>query len=148
MGSLADLTGKRVYLDANVFIYALDDLPPWNVTAAGLLRAAEAGEFGAVTSELTLAECLVKPFQTSSQASVHVYEQTIRPRQWLTVVPISRALLIEAARVRATSAAKLPDAIYIASYRLQHADVFITNDQPLKGVLGVDCSLLSGFALA
>jgi predicted nucleic acid-binding protein len=145
MGSLADLTGKRVCLDANVFIYALDDLPPWNAAAGSLLRAAEAGEFVAVTSELTLAECLVKPFQTGSQASVHVYEQTIRSRRWLTVVPVSREVLIEAARVRATSAAKLPDAIHIASYRLQNANVFVTNDQPLKGALGMNCLLLSEF---
>jgi predicted nucleic acid-binding protein len=44
MGSLADLIGKRVYCDSNVFIYALDDLPPWNSLAASLLSAAEAGE--------------------------------------------------------------------------------------------------------
>ena len=147
MGSLADLAGKRVYLDANVFIYALDDLPPWNVTAAGLLRAAEAGEFAAVTSELTLAECLVKPFHTGSQASVQVYEQTIRPRRWLMVVPVSREVLIEAARVRATSTARLPDAIHIASYRRQNADVFVTNDQPLKGASEVNCLLLSELTL-
>jgi len=143
MGSLADLAGKRVYLDANVFVYALDDLPPWNTVAANLLRAAEQGRFLAITSELTLAECLVKPLQTGSHASVRVYEETIRSRQSLTVVPVSREVLIEAARVRATSTARLPDAIHLASHRLQNADVFITNDQPLRSTLGRDCLLLS-----
>lgn len=143
MATIADLKGKRIYLDANVFIYALDNLPPWNVLSAELLHGAEAGVIAAITSELTLAECLVKPYQTRSQQAVSIYEQTIRPRSWLTIMPVSRVVLIETARIRAASTAKLPDAIHVASFHLQRADVFITNDQPLKSVLGNSCCLLS-----
>lgn len=52
-------------------------------------------------------------------------------------------VLIEAARIRAASAAKLPDAIHIASSSLQAADLVITNDRALKGVLGSKCRTLS-----
>ena len=74
MGSLADLTGRRVYLDANVFIYGLEqNLSPFDQAAGAVLRAVDEGAFEAVTSELTLAECLVKPLQTGSREAVEVY---------------------------------------------------------------------------
>jgi hypothetical protein len=95
----------------------------------------------------SLAECLVKPFQTGDQVSVRIYEEAIRPRRWLTVVPVSREVLIEAARVRATCAAKLPDAIHIASYHLQNADALVTNDRVIEGALGGNCFLLSEISL-
>jgi hypothetical protein len=41
MGTLSDLAGKSVYLDANVFIYAIDSLSPWNQRAAALCGHAE-----------------------------------------------------------------------------------------------------------
>jgi predicted nucleic acid-binding protein len=143
MGSLADLTGQRVYLDANVFIYALENLPPCNQAAAAILRAIEEGALAGVTSELTLAECLVKPLQTGNDESVQVYEQSIRPRQHLTVVPVSREVLIGAARIRAGSAAKLADAIHLATDRAQGCDVFLTNDQRLRSLPSLNCLLLT-----
>ena len=146
MGSLADLNGRRVYLDANVFIYGLErNLPPFDHVAAGVLRAVEEGAFDAVTSELSLAECLVKPFQTGSRESVEVYEQSIRSRRRFTVLPISRAILVEAAHIRATSTAKLADAIHVASSRSQNCDLFLTNDQRLRSVPALNCVLLAEF---
>jgi predicted nucleic acid-binding protein len=95
-----------------------------------------------ITSQLTLAECLVKPYQTGSKPSVNIYEQTIRPRRWLTIVPVSREVLVEAAKTRAKLLTKLPDAIHIASFRLQRADVLLTNDHRIKSALGDACLLL------
>jgi predicted nucleic acid-binding protein len=132
MGALSDLAGKRVYLDAKVFIYALDNLPPCSQAAAALLRAVEAGEFSAVTSELALAECLVKLLQPGSAESARVYEQTVSPSPHLNVVPVSRELLIEAARIRAAGAVKLPGAIHLAASRLHGCDVFFTNDERIR----------------
>ena len=56
MATIADLLGKRLYLDANVFIYALEALTPWKDAAQNLLRTVDDGRCSAVTSELTLAE--------------------------------------------------------------------------------------------
>ena len=150
MGSLTDLQGKRLYLDANVFIYALERLPSFSAAAAAaaILRGFEGGAFAAVTSELTIAECLVKPLQTGSQSSVRVYQQTIRDRLGLEVVPVSRSILVAAAAIRANSTAKLPDAIHVASYRAQKCDVFVTNDQRVCAIAGVQCQLLSELALS
>ena len=101
-----------------------------------------------MTSELTLAECLVKPLQAGDRESAQVYEQCIRPRQNLTVVSVSRNVLIDAAGIRAGSAAKLADAIHIASSRTQACDVFLTNDQRLRNVAGLKCLLLTELDIA
>lgn len=70
----------------------------------------------AVTSELTLAEVLVKPFQANQTELQQIYVETLQASDSLTMVPISRTALIEAARLRAQHASlKLPDAIHAAT---------------------------------
>ena len=143
MGALKELGGKLVYLDANVFIYALGGLAPWSDVAQALLTAIEKEAIAAVTSELTLAECLVRPLQLGAADAISAFEQSIRTRPRLTVVPITRAILVEAARVRAVSAARLPDAIHIATSRAEHCEAFVTNDRQLATLPELKVVLLS-----
>ncbi len=63
MGDIADLIGKVVYLDSNVFIYAVEGFAERRPFVEGPFRQIDSGRIDAVTSELTLAEVLVKPFE-------------------------------------------------------------------------------------
>ena len=54
--------GTRVYLDANVWIYALEGYAEFVASVTALFARIDAGELIALTSELRLAEVLVKPF--------------------------------------------------------------------------------------
>lgn len=64
-GLLAEqLHGQRVYLDANIFIYAFEGEAPLKTQVLPLFRALGVGEVDGVTSELTLAEALVGPYRT------------------------------------------------------------------------------------
>ncbi|MEW6251430.1 MAG: type II toxin-antitoxin system VapC family toxin [Planctomycetota bacterium] len=132
-----------MYLDANVFMYAMADLSPWSAVAQGILAACERGLCSATTSELTLAECLVRPLQLRDERAIAAFRKSIQTRPQLVVLPVAREILVEAARVRATSAAKLPDAIHIASYRAQKCSVLVTNDRRLGATAGVNCVLVS-----
>ncbi len=59
---MAHLTlSGRVYLDTNIFIYALEGYPTFRAVLTTLFAALDRGDLVAVTSELTLAEALVKP---------------------------------------------------------------------------------------
>lgn len=59
MGSLRQaLCGHRVYLDANIFIYALEGVTPWAESLHDVFTGLEAGDLTAVTSGLSLAERL------------------------------------------------------------------------------------------
>lgn len=47
------LKGNRIYLDANIWIYALEDVAEYSVSLAALFKAAEESALTIVTSELT-----------------------------------------------------------------------------------------------
>lgn len=55
------IQGERVYLDTNVFIYAIEGYPDFVDALDEFFGSIEAGELRDFTSELTLAEVLVRP---------------------------------------------------------------------------------------
>lgn len=98
MGNLTAIQGNRVYLDTNIWIYALEEHPNFAVALAELFQIIDQGGLAAVTSELSLAEALVKPM-TDQNLPRHIeYRQVISSRRNLRVIPVQRAILIEAAR--------------------------------------------------
>jgi len=92
----------RVYLDTNVFIAAYEHVSARSDHARWVLDAVEDGRIHGATSEITLAELLVKPFQEEALAIIDAYLAVIQPGAGFDVMPIERAVLIEAARVRAS----------------------------------------------
>ncbi len=133
MGVAERLEGRQAYLDSNVFIYAHEGIPPYAEALRELFEEIDAERVRATTSELALAEVLVRPFadgDTELQAS---YRDMIQPSGTFGVAPVSRAVLVEAARLRADSGSlKLPDAIHIATAKAAGCQVFVTNDRSLK----------------
>ena len=69
MGKLSDLLGSTVYLDSNIIIYAVEGLPEYAAAIQALLEAMDSGEITGVTSDLTLAEVLVKPRKIETSRS-------------------------------------------------------------------------------
>jgi predicted nucleic acid-binding protein len=132
LGSVAEAVGPRVYLDTNFFIYALEEVEPWGKIARKILVALDARECVAVTSELTLAECLVKPLELGRSEVAEAYRDLLTDRPSLNVVPITREVLVEAARLRASTRIKLPDAIHSATALEGKCSSFLTNDDRLK----------------
>ncbi|MGH8581270.1 MAG: type II toxin-antitoxin system VapC family toxin [Gammaproteobacteria bacterium] len=129
MGLSALPAGSRVYLDANVWIYALEGYAAYAVPLKALFARIDAGEIAAITSELTLAEVLVKPFADGNAALQQIYVETLHDRPSLTVAPITRTTLIKAARLRAQhTALKMPDALHAATALVSGAKYFISND--------------------
>ena len=128
MGSIATLQGQRLYLDANLFIYALEAVEPWARPALELLSSIDRGDCTGVTSELTLAECLVKPLQLGRSDLAETYQSVLQPRPHLFVVPVSRKVLVEAAQIRSSTRLKLPDAIHAATALSQGCASYLTND--------------------
>lgn len=128
MKRVDDLTGRRVYLDANVFIYAINLFPPFASVISALFAASDAGRITPVTSELTAAELLVKPFRDADAGHEAACRAMLFGSARLEVAPVTRDLLIESARLRATSGLKLPDAIHLATAALARCDAMLTND--------------------
>lgn len=134
MGSIDSLKGQRLYLDTNLFIYALEEVEPWAKPALQLLSSIDRSDCSGVTSELALAECLVKPLQLGRSDLAEVYQSFLQPRSHLFVVPVSRKILVEAAQVRSSTRLKLPDAIHAATALSQGCTRYLTNDDRFEAL--------------
>jgi predicted nucleic acid-binding protein len=143
VGLLETIQGDLCYLDTNIWIYALEGFPAYAPSLTELLSQIDQGALRGITSELTLAETLVQPFQTGNQQQLDLYQRAIANAPHLTVVPIRRELLIDAAQVRATTKLKLPDAIHAATALASQCTTFLTNDQRFKTVACLNVVLIS-----
>jgi predicted nucleic acid-binding protein len=132
MAEIASILGRTVYLDTNIFIYAVEGYEPEDAFVHELFSALDGRALTAVTSEFTLAELLVKPFDLGRDDVVSTYTDLVQDSEWITVVPVDRAILIEAARQRAALSILMPDAIHVATATAAACEVFLTNDRRLK----------------
>jgi predicted nucleic acid-binding protein len=86
----------------------------------------------AVTSELTLAEVLVKPYQLDRAELIQAYESFLEPDGALQIEPVTASVLRDAARLRARSRLRVPDAIHAATAVTAGCSALLTNDQDLR----------------
>lgn len=88
------------------------------------------GRNPASISVVTAHEIMVKPYQRGAAATANV-EGFLRHFDGLVLVDTTFAVAREAARIRALTALRTPDALILASAVLTAADVFVTNDRVL-----------------
>jgi predicted nucleic acid-binding protein len=144
MGSPVTSTPPRVYLDANVFIMAFEQAGARSDHAWWILDAVEGGEIIGATSEITLAEILVKPLERSAADLASAYDTMIVSGPNFEVLPVRRDVLVAAAGIRAgRQSVRLPDAVHIASAVAMGCEFFVTDDRRIKmpdgmKLLGVD----------
>ncbi len=144
MGFLTMLQGRRVYLDANIFIYALNGFPDYAAILTQLFDSLEAGAFTAVTSELALAEVLIIPFRRHDAVEEGRCRSIFAIRPGFELLPVSMAILEQMARLRAAfPSVRAPDAIHAATAQTAGCQVFLTNDARLKTMPGLHVTLLS-----
>lgn len=90
MGQLTEQLGTTVYLDTNIIIYAVEGYETYAAPIKSLLKALTDGEITAVTSELTVAEVLVKPKRDGNVKLEEAYLRFLRPTRSLRNSAISR----------------------------------------------------------
>ncbi|MEX6508789.1 type II toxin-antitoxin system VapC family toxin [Jiella sp. M17.18] len=118
-----------VYLDSNALIsfVEVDDDP-----VIRLFDVVEPGMAKLFTSELSLSEVLVGPLRDGDHSLVAAYEEFLISDESLTVLPIDRAVLRDAARLRAAFGGKTPDAIHVATAIASNCNVIVSSDQRLR----------------
>jgi predicted nucleic acid-binding protein len=144
-GKIDTSVGTRFYLDTNVFIEAFERRGPLNEKLVEFLAVVETQNIPRlVTSELTLAELLVKPIEQQLHDLIGVYDNWTITSPFLEVVPVSRDVLADAALFRARDKSlKLPDAIHLTTAIKKQCRYFVTKDQRLKGRNGAEIILLT-----
>jgi predicted nucleic acid-binding protein len=130
-----------IYLDTNVFIAAVEgdqaDVRSaiWRLFAASELRGGVL-----VTSELSIAELLVKPLELELAAVVATYSELLTDGHGLIVIPVDRDVLVRAAHIRKDDKAiRLPDDIHLATADRAGCSVILTNDKRLTSKRPSSC---------
>jgi predicted nucleic acid-binding protein len=134
---LKPLYGTVVGLDTAPLIYFIEKHPTYLPLLLPFFEALDRGDIQVVTSTLTLTEVLVHPYRDGNRALAEQYFQTLLNARNLRTVPLSPAIAVEAARIRAAYQLKTPDAIQLATAKEGGATAFLTNDAGLAGIPGL-----------
>ncbi|MBC6453877.1 MAG: PIN domain-containing protein [Hormoscilla sp. SP5CHS1] len=125
-------------------MYAVEGYPDLSEELTELFDSFDGGTLVAITSELTLAEVLVQPLMENNLEVEAAYREAVQSSAVLEVVPISRDILVEAARLRSQQTKlKLPDAIHGSTAGLTGCETFLINDRQLKSLAGIEVVILS-----
>jgi len=123
----------------------IEGYAPYRPLLELLLERFETGEVQPVTSALTLAEVLVKPLRDQARELVETYYRHLMVSPAIELAEISTSVLWESARIRASSGARLYDAIHVATARLRECGTFLTNDHALRVVCPDFCVILDNW---
>jgi predicted nucleic acid-binding protein len=143
LGLIDKLGEGTIALDAAIFIYFIERNEEWRPVVRPIFELADSGERSLVTSELTLQEVLVMPYRSGNFRLAQRYEEFLQRSQRLSLVPIDRANLRQAALLRARYRAKGADAIQLAAALTAGCTTFITNDRKIPAGPGLRVLQLS-----
>lgn len=141
MGALTPPASGSVYIDTMALIYTVERYPAYWQLIEPLWQAAQAETVEIVTSELTLMEVLVGPLKSGNAALEKAFEQALVGTGF-RLLPITQPILREAARLRATTELKTPDALHAATAQQAGCALFVTNDPDFHGVAGLPLVIL------
>ncbi|MGA2315058.1 MAG: PIN domain-containing protein [Thermodesulfobacteriota bacterium] len=125
-----------------IFIYAFEEHPAYLPLLKYFFSVLEKGEIEAVTSTISITECLVHPYRKKDFALAAQYMVLFRNFPHLSVVPVTDDIAERAAFLRAHYNLKTPDAIQVATALISGSRAFLTNDENLASVKGIDILVL------
>lgn len=141
MGALRLPERGTAYLDAQILIYSVERHPRHTESLRTLWRAVDEGRLLVYSSELTYLQTLVLPLRREDTRLVADYEIFFE-KAMAAFLPISKPILMEAARLRAAHPfLRTPDALHAATALSAKLDVFLTNDRAFLKVPGLNVVL-------
>lgn len=123
----------RVFLDSAPVIYHVQANPVYSGRTTLIFQRIDNGEVDAVTSVITLAECLVLPLRKNDKALAARFRERIAEglnTQMAGVDDVAE----KAAELRARYNVSLVDALQIACATARGCDGFLTNDRRLARI--------------
>jgi len=136
---------KIIGLDTAPFIYYIEEVAPYADLLDPLFGLVESRALSAVTSAVTFAEILTKPFADKNFSLADEIKFTLKSFASLSVVTIDEKLAEAAALIRLRYTLRLPDALQIAAALQEEATLFLTNDKRVKKVDAIEILVLSDF---
>ncbi len=133
----------RLFLDTAPIIYYVEHNPQFFASSELIFDRIENGQVTAVTSPITLAECLIFPYRASDTILAKAFTNRIVHGVNTLFMPVDEVVADKAARFRAQYNLALADALQIAVAIAASCDVFVTNDLQLKRVTDLRVLVLS-----
>ncbi|CAN1211676.1 Ribonuclease VapC [Tumidithrix helvetica PCC 7403] len=123
----------KLFLDTAPVIYFVEANPKYLQIVESIFDRIENG-LTAITSPVTLAECLVIPYRLGLMQLQQDFTDLIVDTNNITFTSIDEACAKSAADIRARYNLSLPDALQISVAIGTGCDTFLTNDVKLKRV--------------
>jgi predicted nucleic acid-binding protein len=143
MTLLALPVGSRVFLDTAPIIYYVEGHPHYLSEVRPIFDRIIEGSLIAVTSPITLAECLIAPHRLGlAQLEQDFYDLIVEGRNTLFMT-IDDVDARRAGELRARYNLTLPDAFQIAVALNAGCNAFLTNDAALRRVTEMNIIILS-----
>jgi predicted nucleic acid-binding protein len=141
VGSLTIPSAGLVYFDTNPIIYSVEKHPVYWPLLQPLWQAAQGKSIEIVSSDLALMETLAGPLKSGDTGLAGTYEMLFQQAQ-TRLFPITQDVLREAARLRATTNLKTPDAIHAATSLAVRCVLFVSNDVGFRAVASLPLVIL------
>ncbi|MCS6950909.1 MAG: PIN domain-containing protein [bacterium] len=125
---------RRVFLDTAPLIFYAERHPIYFQLVEPVFVAIDSGQVQAVTSVVTLAECLVHPYMKGLTELQQVYYDLITAGNNTLFTLQDAEMGRIAAQIRARYRVALLDALQIATALQTDCDALLTNDRDLKRV--------------
>jgi predicted nucleic acid-binding protein len=127
---------RELFLDTAPVIYHVEGNPAYQPLTDQIFQPIQAGTLSAVTSSITLSECLVHPYRHGDLALAQKFRNVITAGVNTRYVGVD-AVAEQAAELRARYNLKLADSFQIAAAIAAGCDAFLTNDAALKRVIEI-----------
>jgi predicted nucleic acid-binding protein len=137
MSRMTDTRKNRVYVDSNVLIYAVEGVPAIAGPAKKLIGFLRARKGMMCTSEIALAEVLAPSKREGAwplHAKRRVYLDFLIWSRTVSLLPVTRDILIRTADVRKSTKLKLLDAIHLISAVSHECTFLVSGDTDFKGM--------------
>jgi len=141
VGSLTLPPDGLVYVDASSLIYSVDRLEPYRTLLEPMWQEAQGGNITLVSSPILVIEALVTPLRDGSSAIEMQYRELFGAGA-VRLLDASYQVFEDAARLRAMSGLKTPDAIHAATALGAACALFVTNDSDFRRVQELPVTVL------
>ncbi len=127
-------THARLFLDSAPVVYYVERHPLFSPLLAPIFQAIDTGTLTAVTSPITLAECLIVPCRLGLTPLQQDFTDLICQGAHTEFVCIDPAIAQTAAALRAKYNLSLTDALQVASALAANCQAILTNDAGFRRV--------------
>ena len=127
----------RIAVDSSPIIYMFEDHAELAARYTPLFERAEAGNYELVISTVTLAEILTGPLRMGDEELAERYRNALTSPPTWHVANLTPAIAHRAARIRARSRLRLPDAVQMATALETSSIAFVTHDRDFSS-MGLD----------